>query len=205
MIARGKLWLGLMVLTLAFACPGTAIAVEVSLGNGGGPPGSIVTILLNIDDAPVDAQGLFSLDLEVQFDDSLFSLNAVRAGGVFDTDEFLGTVVGAGLTLPLTSSPPTLIMLGSFVDNGTPVPPGGGTLVELDFAILGLALPGPPSPLGLTFNDPNDPATAGISLQGGQLAVTAIPLPAGVWLLVAALCGMFGITRAKKINPLKPV
>jgi hypothetical protein len=178
---------------------GTGYAAQVSLSDGTGQPGETVTVLLSVEDIPLDADGGFALDLDVYFDPSLIEITAIREGGLVSAaDYMLGPVLkdlslSLPLTAPLTTSPLEFSFGLIFLDS-----PGSGSLAEIDFLILPQTAVGQSLDLGLVLIDSNPNAEAP-SLDDGSIAITTVvPLPAAFWFMLGGLGSLLGIVRRRR-------
>lgn len=182
---------GLLLAAAAFALAPATQAATLSIGSANGAAGDTVTVLLSLDDTPIDEFGLFSLDVDLGFDPALLSIVAIRDGSLAAGADFF---TSGAATAPITASPLTLNIIGSFA-----AAPGAGSLVELDFQLAAGATPGQSSVLDLVFVDASSPALGAGNLVDG--AITVVPLPMGVWLLASGLACLGGSARRR--NTLK--
>ncbi len=191
---------GAFILGVAALCIPVADAAQVSVSNAAGAPGGTVTVWVEIDAVPLDDSGLFTLDLDLEFDPVLVIISDVRAGSLAAPADFLlPPPFDVPPAFPLASSPFTLGIIGSFTDPGAnPAPPGGGSLLEIDLQISPAAGLGQVAALDLVFIDNNTGQISASSLQGGS--ITVVPLPAAVWLMPAALGLLAGLGRRRRAS-----
>ncbi|MCP5144034.1 MAG: hypothetical protein H6978_04350 [Gammaproteobacteria bacterium] len=195
------LWAAMGVLAASTA---DVDAAMVRLGNASGLPGTTVQVALRVDDAPLDPFGLFTLDLQLEFDPALVAITGISPGGLAEVADFF--VISPQLTppgAPLTATPLTLSIISSFtrVVGGqfVPEPPGGGTLAFLDLLLSPAVELGQSTELGLTYVDSSSPALNAQSVAGSSVTAV-VPIPAALW-PTALLAGWLA-TRKRRANHL---
>lgn len=155
---------------------GSAWAASVELGRGEGGPGDLVTLILNIDDVPLDAGGIFSLGLELSFDRTKirFVEGSETRRGVFQHENG-GPADFTDLKVLPISDGYSIALGASYTDiNFLPNPPGGGELISLDFLIAADAGNGDiPINIELKSSVENQVASA----TGGTIGVAPAPVP----------------------------
>ena len=174
-----------------------AWAAEFSLGSAAGMPGDTVTVVLSIDEVPLDESNLFSADVTVQFDQAVLAFVTSRQVGVFNAPPAAFAVPEINLTGNVIN-----VDLAAQYDDGTgnPATRPGGELIELDFMVLDAESGGQTT---LVIGASSEDVLVSVPANGagnGQVEVVVepvqVPLPLP-WLAIGALfCVIFGFRRS---------
>jgi hypothetical protein len=163
------------------------------------PTGSSLSVKLGIlglgDGA---APSLSTFDLNIGYDPSLLSFTGVSFGDPVLGDQLDLFSLGS-LTSSDNTTPGTVNVFELSFDSPTDI----DTLQAANFTLVTLtfsALSGGISPLSISINalgDANgDPLAA--TTTSGSVTVTAVPLPAAVWLFGSGLFGLFHVSRKRQ-------
>ena len=173
-------------------------AQSLELNAVAGLPGETVTLRLSIDEVPLDASGLFTLDALITWDESQLAYLDARQVGVF-TDAIaqfaIAEINGSGdsRTIGFTAQ--------YQAQDGMPEPPGGGELLELDFQILEDSSASQAIVDLQVTSSVNGGVVAGSDgLVSVSLDTVQVPIP-GVFLLLGAIGTCFFGYRARLRGP----
>jgi hypothetical protein len=194
-----KYYFGLLLLVLAvFTTEAEAITVSVDPATQTIGAGSSTQVALTISGLGIGAApSLSTYDLNVAYDPSIITLTGVTFG-----DPVLGDQLDLFSLGSLTSSSDsplgTINVFELSFDNPSDIDAlqaNAFTLATLSFNTLASGT----SSLALTINvlgDANgDPLTA--STISSSITVSAVPVPAAVWLFGSGLLGLIGVARRK--------
>ncbi len=160
--------------------------------------GSFVSVKLGISGLGNGvAPSLGTFDLNIDYNPSLLSFTSVSFGDPVLGDQLDLFSLGS-LTSWDNTTPGTLNVFELSFDSPTDI----DTLQAANFTLATLtfsALSGGISPLSISINalgDANGDPLAAITTSG-SVTVTAVPVPAAVWLLGSGLLGLIGVARRK--------
>lgn len=189
---RSRLFGSLILGALLFS--GTGSAAEVSLGKVNARPGELVTVSLSIADTPLDSGGGLSLDLDLFFDASVLTIDAIREVGLGLQPSAVYFVPPSAST-PVSSSPVWLNISAAY-----PAGPVSGDLLELDFLLAPMPASsvGQSLPLELQLSDLNGLGDQAALMTDGS--ITVVPLPAAAWFMLTGLGCLAGSFRRRPIS-----
>lgn len=185
-----------------------AVSLSLQPGSQTARPSDTVSLDLVVDglgDFAPDSLGDF--DIDIGYDMSALSFLGYSLGsflgdiGLGEAIDFSSGDLGGAINLAeLSLLDPDAIsgpsFLGPYLDD---IQPGSFTLVTLDFSVDVLT-PGSSTIVSIdTVNAMGDGFGLPLTVDATSDAViSAVPLPAGVWLFVSGLLGLIGSARRKK-------
>ena len=184
----------LLILSFLLACWGSggALAANVELTRGNGLPGDLVTLILGVDDVPVDSFGAFSLDLELKFnpDRVRYVTQSVRKIDIFE--EGFGPGMADFVDVQEDFNPTNGVLFLNLLSSYSSGAPASGNLISLDFLIATDSANGEvPIELKIVSSVNNALNSAGDS----AISVSVVPIPPALLLFIGPLAWMLARGR----------